>query len=61
MTRDEIIEALATVERVLADRVFVVRVIIAPDGKELRRIYRCSFQQPPGSHVGELHQKGRSS
>lgn len=44
MTREQIAAELATIERVLAARVQVWRVIIDPDtGKEIKRIYAGSF------------------
>lgn len=62
MTRAEISSALAAltaIEQALDDRVEVWHDIIDMDGRVIRRIYRGSFQQPPGSHIGESqHQRG---
>jgi len=46
MTREEIAQALADIERLLSESVEVWRVILAPDGRELKRLYRGSFQRP---------------
>jgi hypothetical protein len=59
-TRNNIIAALHAVERIKKDRVEVWRVILAPDGTVVARIYRGSFNAPPGSHIGEpQHQEVR--
>ena len=55
MTRAEIINQLAAIERVLATRVPIVRVILAPDGTVVGHITRGSFRAPPGWQPPDLN------
>lgn len=47
MTREEMVVHLAALEQHLNAKVRIVRVVIAPDGTEVGRIYRGSFSMPP--------------
>lgn len=56
MTRDEIIAAMHALEQLHEETIEVWRVIIAPDGTVIQRIYR-GCNQPRDSH--EPHHKER--
>jgi hypothetical protein len=46
MTHDELAAELAALEQHLTQRVDLVRVVVDENGRELKRIYRCSFSMP---------------
>jgi hypothetical protein len=47
MPRADLVQRLAALTRLLADRVAIVRVFINPDGTEGERIVTGYFRQPP--------------
>lgn len=56
MTRDELVDQLARIERTLADRIVIVRTIVRPDLSVVRRITRTVLR-PRDSR--EPHSKRR--
>jgi hypothetical protein len=46
MTRENLLDDLADLDAHLDRRVQIVRVVVAPDGTVLGRIYRGSFSMP---------------
>ena len=55
MNLEDLVHALAAIERALHARVEVWRIVIDETGKEIDRLYRGSFNAPHDSRIGEPH------
>jgi hypothetical protein len=57
MNLEDLVHALAAIERALHTRVAVWRIVLDGNSKEIGRLYRGSFNAPRDSSISEPQQR----